>query len=41
MWQRIVDLRSLLQPYQNEAPVRLLETQIQAQITGNHREETF
>jgi DNA-binding SARP family transcriptional activator len=38
MWQRIVDLRSLLQPYQNEAPVRLLETQIQAQMTGNHGE---
>lgn len=39
MWQRIVDLRSLLQPYQNEAPVRLLETQIQAQISGDHGED--
>ena len=41
MWQRIVDLRSLLRPYQNEAPVRLLETQIQTQIADNHVEEAF
>jgi hypothetical protein len=41
IWQRIVDLRSLLHPYRNEAPVQLLETHIQAQITSNHFAEVF
>jgi hypothetical protein len=39
IWQRIVDLRSLLQPYQNEALVKTLEEQIRRQVENNQNKD--